>query len=175
MKKIIMVILCVATVSLVMGQQATKAGWIAFNQFTQQMESTSSAARQLYNEYSSLLGTKNEITGNATLLAEVQKVIDVHPDYTLPQLIAKLNALEDVVKNMLKAGVLVDNLQTVSATEGGYVYVGYTIHGVKPNEADWAIKRSPEWDSETGSPSWSWADGAKEFNYKWTDRAGLSY
>lgn len=164
---------CVFTISLI-AQETTQEGWRSFNRLTNVIDRTESQAQQFYNEFVVLKKLKVQIIDNASLLAEVVKVIDVHPDYTTASIISRINALEAMVKKLVESE-LVTRVQTLTDVDGLTIYVGYSIHFTEADEAGWAIKRGIMPDEGSPPAGWVWADGVKELKFKWTDRGSLSY
>jgi len=170
---IVVLAICLFAISLI-AQETTQEGWRSFNRLTNVMDRAESQAQQLYNEFVVLKKLKIQIIDNAPLLAEVVKVIDVHPDYTTASIVNRINALEAMVKKLVESE-LVTGVQTLTDVDGLTVYVGYSIHFTKIDEAGWAIKRGIKPDEMSPAAGWVWANGEKELKFKWIDRGSLSY
>lgn len=75
-------------------QEANQQGWRDFDAFVGLLDSTDSAIQDAYNHIISLQSEKAEIIDEAERLAEITKIIDIHPDYNMEDIVAKLATLE---------------------------------------------------------------------------------
>lgn len=83
-----------------MEQEVNQQGWKDFDAFVGLIGSTDSAIQNLFSNIVSLGNKKVEIMDNPARKAEIKKIIDLHPDYDLDDITAKLTKLE-ALKNYL--------------------------------------------------------------------------
>jgi len=76
---------------------ADKQGWRDFSVIISRIEMCTNEMQALYNGISRLEKDKAEIVDDTARLAEVKKILDIHPDYSVTwarQRIAKLSELK---------------------------------------------------------------------------------
>jgi len=76
---------------------ATKRGWRDFSVIISRIEMCVNEVQNLYNGISRLEKDKADIIDDAGRLADVKKIFDIHPDYSVTwvrQRIAKLSELK---------------------------------------------------------------------------------
>ena len=71
-------------------QEANLEGWRDFVAFTGLLNSTDSAIQNLYNSIISLQSEETAIIDDAERKAEMLKIVNIHPDYDLDSIVAKL-------------------------------------------------------------------------------------
>lgn len=92
MKKKLMVIILLLAVGFAFGQVANQLGWRDFRAFTGLIDSTDSAIQDVYNHIVSVQSEKVAIMDDADRLAEIRKIIEIHPDYSVAELQSKFSA-----------------------------------------------------------------------------------
>ena len=65
-------------------------GWRDFRAFTGLLSQVESALQQVHNAIVSLDSEKVAIIDDADRLAEIKEIIDIHPDFELSEITAKL-------------------------------------------------------------------------------------
>jgi len=65
---------------------ATEQGWRDFDQITRMIDQVKGNVQEINNTTNRLKHDKQEIIDNPARLAEVKKIINIHPLYTIPML-----------------------------------------------------------------------------------------
>lgn len=76
---------------------ATKQGWQDFSIITSRIEQCADEIHTIFTEINRLEKDKTDIVDNADRLADVKKILDIHPDYSVTwvrQRITKLSVLK---------------------------------------------------------------------------------
>ena len=108
MKKKLIVIILLLAVGFAFGQVANKQGWRDFRAFTGLMDSTDSSIVNVYNHIVSLESEKAAILDDAERKAEVLKIVNIHPDYALDSIVAKLQKFNTLKSYLEDNGYLED-------------------------------------------------------------------
>lgn len=148
------------TIKIDIGKGALYNVFIPFADVTVPLVADVDALREAINE----MLTTTSVAGNATEAKQIEEI-------------AKLNILNDAINNIKNSVSTLDSKiffepVLVDESNPNIIYKGFASPAAKVEDAVWAIQKI----SNTGDVcAYQWADGNKNFDNVWNNRAALSY
>jgi len=148
------------TIKIDIGKGALYNVFIPFAEVTVPLLADVDALREAINE----MLTTTSVAGNATEAKQIEEI-------------AKLNILNDAINNIKNSVSTLDSKiffepVLVDESNPNIIYKGFASPAAKVEDAVWAIQKI----SNTGDVcAYQWADGNKNFDNVWNNRAALSY
>lgn len=148
------------TIKIDIGKGALYNVFVPFADVTIPAVADVDALREAIND----MLTASSVAGNATEAKQIEEI-------------AKLNLINDAVNNIKTSVSTLDSKiffepVLIDESNPNIIYKGFASPAAKTDEAVWAIQKV----SNTGDIcSYQWADGDKNFDNVWNNRANLLY
>ena len=97
MKKKISIIFLALLLTGILLYAQNKLAWSDFGVITSKIEQCESLAAQPHKEIEGLKTEKEKIMDNTDRFNALKLIIDIHPDYTMPDLAARYNKLKNLM------------------------------------------------------------------------------